>query len=765
VLVVQAQVALVGQLLKERFGKRLGVVDDDVVLLDPATGTGTYLLAALDQGLAAATELYGPGEAAGRATVAASNFHGFELLVGPYAVAHLRVAQRILDEGGALPPDGAHVYLSDTLESPFVPGESRQTSLMHRKLSEESERARKVKADRRVLVCIGNPPYDRQQIEPEDEGTQRKGGWVRFGDDGEEPILDDFVEPVKQAGAGGQLKNVYNDYVYFWRWALWKVFEQSGEGGIVSFITASSYLRGPAFGGMRRVMRETFDDLWIIDLGGDNLGARKSENVFAIQTPVAIAVGVRAGEPDPAGPAAVHYCGALVEGTQAEKLARLAEIESLDDLTWEECFSGWEEPLLPERAGNYFSWPALTDAFPWQHSGVQFKRTWPISPDPEVLRRRWAALVEAAPERRGRLMRSTGARNPDRGAGDLIDPREQLDPVSRLGGRCQPKKAVAYGYRSLDRQFVLPDARLIDRPRPPLWIALGSSQVFMISLLTGLLGDGPAAIATANISDLDHFRGSFGAKHVIPLWRDSGATEPNVTSGLLATLNGSLGTVAPESLFAYVYGVLNSDYTERFRTELEIPGPRIPITKDEGLFEKMVALGERLIWLHTYAERFVPEGEEFGGVPSGQAKCVVAVPADEAKYPESFAYDRDAKRLSVGEGLFAPVAPEVWDFNVSGLQVVKSWLSYRMKEGAGRRSSPLDEIRPERWPASFTEELCKLLWIVEHTIEIAPQASALLDEIVDGPVFAADELPAPSDEERLAPKVASEEPEQLSIGD
>ena len=70
-------------------------------------------------------------------------------------------------------------------------------------------------------------------------------------------------------------------------------FESKSGPGIVSFITASSYLRGPGFAGFRQVMRQTFDDLWIIDLEGDNHGSRKTENVFAIQTPVAIAIGVR----------------------------------------------------------------------------------------------------------------------------------------------------------------------------------------------------------------------------------------------------------------------------------------------------------------------------------------------------------------------------------------------------------------------------------------------------------------------------------------
>ena len=113
------------------------------------------------------------------------------------------------------------------------------------------------------------------------------------------PLLADFLKPLEALGWGVHAKNLYNDYVYFWRWALWKVFENKGGPGIVSFITAASYLRGPGFAGMRQVMRQTFDELWIIDLEGDNLGARKTENVFAIQTPVAIAIGVRYGEPQP----------------------------------------------------------------------------------------------------------------------------------------------------------------------------------------------------------------------------------------------------------------------------------------------------------------------------------------------------------------------------------------------------------------------------------------------------------------------------------
>ena len=125
-------------------------------------------------------------------------------------------------------------------------------TLTFKALTQEHEAARKVKQDGEILVCLGNPPYDRQQIEEGDEITHRKGGWVRKGDQieggadqekqGERPIFEDFLDPARKAGAGIHLKNLYNDYVYFWRWALWRLFEQQKCGGIVTFITASSYL-------------------------------------------------------------------------------------------------------------------------------------------------------------------------------------------------------------------------------------------------------------------------------------------------------------------------------------------------------------------------------------------------------------------------------------------------------------------------------------------------------------------------------------------
>ena len=753
---MRAQVRLVGELLRERFGKELTYADDGVVTLDPAAGTGTYPLAVIEHALAVVGERLGIGAVPGYASALARKVHAFELLVGPYAVAHLRVSERIQARGGVLPDDGAHVYLADTLESPHAatPG---LMALSLRALIHEHERARRIKADTRVLVCLGNPPYDRQEINPDDEETQRKGGWVRFGEPDAQsdaagdarPLLEDFLDPVRRAGAGGHLKNLYNDYVYFWRWALWKVFDSTGGPGIVSFITAASYLRGPGFAGMREVMRRTFDELWIIDLEGDSLGARKTENVFAIRTPVAIAVGVRYSDPRPDAPAESWY--ARISGTAEEKLARLDEIRGFEDIEWQTCFEDWQQPLLPEGTGDYYSWPFLTDLFPWQYSGVQAKRTWPIGPDVETLERRWQALLEASDRRSA--MRVTSPNQLERSTSDLLTGNE-LIRLRDVSVGTEPTSLVPYAYRSFDRQWLLADARLLDRPRPPLWHAHSDRQVYLTSLLTKVLGAGASATVTAHIPDMDHFCNR-GGKDVIPLWRDAEATELNVTDGLLATLASELGrSVTPADLFTYSYALLASPaYVDRFSEELTVPGPRVSLTKDPELFRRAADMGAELIWRHTYGQRFTDADRGRGNVPPGSARCVQQVGETPDAYPERFDYNETTETLWVGAGRFEPVSREVWEFSVSGFSVVRSWLGYRMRDGSGRRSSPLDEIRPERWTAQFTRELLELLWALEATVERQPTLAQLLAEVVAGPCFAADELPKPSNWERQAPRV------------
>jgi len=748
--VVKTQVKLIDELLRTKFDKEYSFTDSNVITLDPAAGTGTYILTALEHALDRISDEKGPGIRASAATMAANNIHAFELLVGAYAVAHLRITQQILLEGGTLPDDGAHVYLTDTLESPHeVPP---QYPMLYKQLGEEHKRAQKIKASIPVFVCMGNPPYDRQQIESEEEYPEkRKGGWVRFGDEGVENsgILQDFLKPLANGGLGLHAKNLYNDYVYFWRWALWKVFESKPGPGIISFITASSYLRGPGFIGMREVMRRTFDDLWIIDLEGDNLGARKTDNVFAIQTPVAIAIGVRYDSPNSETSAKVYY--AKVEGTEEEKLAMLGTITNFKDLKWRECPSDWVAPFLPISDKAYWDWPLITDIFPWQESGMQFKRPWPIGETQEVLKLRWKRFLSA--KDRKALFKETRDRKIDKSYPSLGNSVIKDMTLSKLQGNATMPAPIKISYRSFDRHWALVDSRLGDFLRPSMYRTHSDNQIYMTSLLTNVLGKGPVAITTSLMPDLDHFRGSFGAKHVIPLWCDTAGTLPNVTNGFISLLTKAYGkAVNAEDLFAYCYAILATPkYVEAFWDELTIPGPRIPITRDNKKFEQVSSLGRKLIWLHTYGERFVPISMKPGTVPQGTARCKIGTPATPVDYPNEFSYDYATQELHVGKGIFNHVRPEVWEFSVSGFEVVKSWLSYRMYERKGKKSSPLDDIRPETW--QFDNELLDLLWVLDATIDLMPEVTAAFEGVLKSDLFSAQDFPVPTDVERKGPQV------------
>ena len=292
-------------------------VDPDkpfVSMIDPATGTGTFLVQWLRQARHSFLQ-HRPSEEwsehlRGRLL---SSMHAFELMLAPYAIAHLKVALELHAAGAG---DGTlQILLTDTLEHA---GRQGQLATAMDPVADEGRKAGTLKEHERFTVIIGNPPYDREQRETGDK-SRRKGGVVRHGAPGVAPklgidpvrrraaagsaagsarivpLLASVTEPMKAASLGGHLNNVYNDYVYFWRWAVWQAVELQPGPGVVAFITAASYVDGVSMGGVRHLLREAFDELWIVDLGGDGRGARKEENIFDIKTPVAIAVGVRTG--------------------------------------------------------------------------------------------------------------------------------------------------------------------------------------------------------------------------------------------------------------------------------------------------------------------------------------------------------------------------------------------------------------------------------------------------------------------------------------
>lgn len=225
---------------------------------------------------------------------------------------------------------------------------------------------------------------------------------------------------------------------------------------------------------------------------------------------------------------------------------------------------------------------------------------------------------------------------------------------------------IHYGFRSFDRQWIIPDNRLINRPNPTLWSLHSKKQIYLTALRSISPTNGLGLSFTSYTPDLDHYNGRGG--RVFPLWADSAGTTPNLHPAVLAKLGESYGSaVSAEDLFAYVAAIAaHPAYTARFAPDLVQPGLRIPMTADAALFVEAAALGREVVWLHTFGERFVdaaqgrpagpprlPAGER-PGVPEGGA-----IPSTAEGMPETIAYDAAARRLRVGEGCVDNVAPEV----------------------------------------------------------------------------------------------------------
>ncbi|MBN1322248.1 MAG: N-6 DNA methylase [Thermoleophilia bacterium] len=758
--VVEGMVRFVDHLLVERFHKRLGFADPSVVTLDPATGTGTFPLSVLNHGGERAQNLRGEAGQQQAAKSLEKTLFAFEILPGPYAVAHLRLGLRIrkMDEDFSGAPQ---VVLTDTLESPEAAESQVQAFGDADLLAIERDRARQIKRERRVTVVIGNPPYRRVKKSSSGPGG---GSWILKGTrqsrgKGGRSLFDDILDVAKAHTIFSHQASLYNLYVFFWRWAIWKAFEAHGPGpGVVAFITASSWLDGPGFMGLRQLVREVCDEAWVLDLGGDNKGANPEENVFAIETPVAIVVMVRDQVSDKQAMAPVHY--RRITGTREEKLGAMDRIAAaVDPLVgdWEDAPNEPRAPFVPHVGGTVWdNMPLLKDIFPWQQPGCKFNRLWPIAPSSEDLALRWERFVSADRAEKERLFQTA-----DSGR-NIFTQVGTLRPLAELVPGAAHRPIARYGYRSFDRQWAFNDPRLAALDRPALWQSRSDKQVFLASLMTGGLSAGPAMTVTPHTPDLHYFVGHSGGKDIIPLYRDIEARRPNVTSGLLGFIGTALAipTPTPEDLASYVYSILSSPrFQARFPKELSGKhGIHLPITANASTWSEAVAKGRYLLWLHTYGERFRDEAGGRGRYVPGVAGLGWRRPV--TKMPigsDQVGYSAADRELVVGDGRVSGVDPSSWGYSVSGMQIVKKWLGYRTMKGAGRAAiskNPLDKIRDETWHDEWNDELLDLLRVLTLTVQQQPEQADLVDRICDGALVPASILPKPTAAERRPPPTA-----------
>lgn len=751
--VVSAMVRLVDEALRgPLFERSAGLASSDVTLADPAVGTGTFLLGVLRQIAKTIANDQGKGAVRGAIQAAAKRLVGFELQFGPFAVAQLRLIAEMQALMERRPGEAPHVpelklFITNTLGNPFI---EEETLAQSGAIAKSRRDANTVKKTQKITVVIGNPPYK--------EKAKGRGGWIEAGSGGKLVAPMDWWKPPLAWGVGAHAKHLKNLYVYFWRWATWKVFgtgnyaatgfPDKDEEGIVCFISVAGFLNGPGFERMREDLRRTCSEIWVIDCSPDGHQPEVPTRIFqGVQQPVCIVLAAKKLGKDKEVPAQVRF-RALPKGRREEKFDALEKL-TLEPDGWEDCPSDWRAPFFPAATGAWATFPPLKLFFDYDGSGVMPGRTWIIAPDPQSLKDRWAKLTgEKNLTKKEELfhphlrLRMPGDKHISKTlAAGLVGHEERLEAV--IDDKLPVIQPVRYGFRSFDRQWIIPDARLINQPNPTLWSAYSPRQVYLTALERVSPKAGPAITLTGLIPDLDHYHGRGGRVH--PLWRDAAAKEPNISTELLGLLADTYGhPVSAEDVMAYLAAVMaHPAFTKRFLPDLVQPGLRVPLTADKELFAEAAALGREVIWLHTYGERFADKDagrpKEPPRMPPDSRPSIPAegeIPGEPEPLPETMEYDAVKQQLYVGKGFVDNVSPQMWNYEVSGKQVVWHWFSYRRQDrsrpqiGDKRPPSPLDFIQPDYWLAEYTSDLIDLLNVLGRLVALEPKQADLLDRIL-----------------------------------
>ena len=335
--------------------RKAGATFPRVLILDPAVGTATFLY---DVVKLIHEKLRQEGQLGGWNDYVAQHLlprlFGFELLMAPYAIAHLKLEMLLRETGYSFPGDKRlGIYLTNTLEEAI----KRSETLFASWITEEANAAAQIKKDLPIMVVLGNPPYAGI--------SANRGPWIT-------ELIDDYKQ-VDGQPLGERKHWLQDDYVKFIRFGQWRI-ERTGQG-VLAYISNHGYLDNPTFRGMRQSLMDTFTDIYLLDLHGSTKkreiapDGSKDQNVFDIQQGVAIGIFVK--EPGKQGPAKVHH--ANLWGLRESKYQVLSESD-IADTDWTSLsphsphylFVPRDEKLLAEYEQGW----KVTEIFPINCTGI-----------------------------------------------------------------------------------------------------------------------------------------------------------------------------------------------------------------------------------------------------------------------------------------------------------------------------------------------------------------------------------------------------------
>ncbi|EHM4979609.1 DNA methyltransferase [Campylobacter jejuni] len=667
----------IDEALKQDFNHKKGLseaLDKNITLLDFATGTGTFLLEAFRKALEPISKNsvnYNP-------KVLIDKFCGFEFLIAPYTIAHLKISQSFKEEFNSPLNDdeSLKIALTNTLYSKSISKEQNDQNTLFTliDLTKEFKKTQKIKEEQ-ILIITGNPPYSGASSNKglyEDEIKISYGlepSKANLNNEQKKWISSYFKEKSKQNTSTfkaiyekHKLENEKNskvmldDYVKFIRFAQSKIDSQ--ESGIFAFISNNSFLDNPTFRGMRYSLMQSFDKIYILNLHGDTRKKEKApdgskdDNVFDIMQGVSINIFIK--QNSKAKNTNIYYHD--LYGKRKDKYEFLYE-NDLNSIKW---------TLVKNNEPFYLFLPQNNDLLEEYNKGISVKDIFMLS------------SVGIASSKDAILISTNN--------------KKLEQQVYNFYNEFDKKYIKEIAYKPFDTQKIYYDIKKVERPRIDIMEHfLGYENIGLIYDRGTNLKEISNLFISSKVID-KHLVGA--NSYVSPLYlypttrskkflekENPNFNEENFTSKI-ENFKESFRTFidelykekfSPEDILGYIYAVLfHKIYREKYLDFLKIDFPKIPFTKDKNTFKNLSKLGLKLVNLHLLKndELDFNVGEAlFKDIKNKNFKI------------QKIKYNKDVKELFINESLyFNKVSPEIYEFKIGGYAVLDKYLKSHKEE-------------------------------------------------------------------------------------
>ncbi|EAH8562304.1 DNA methyltransferase [Campylobacter jejuni] len=667
----------IDEALKQDFNHKKGLseaLDKNITLLDFATGTGTFLLEAFRKALEPISKNsvnYNP-------KVLIDKFCGFEFLIAPYTIAHLKISQSFKEEFNSPLNDdeSLKIALTNTLYFKSISKEQNDQNTLFTliDLTREFKKAQKIKEEQ-ILIITGNPPYSGASSNKglyEDEIKISYGlepSKANLNNEQKKWISSYFKEKSKQNTSTfkaiyekHKLENEKNpkvmldDYVKFIRFAQSKIDSQ--ESGIFAFISNNSFLDNPTFRGMRYSLMQSFDKIYILNLHGDTRKKEKApdgskdDNVFDIMQGVSINIFIK--QNSKAKNTNIYYHD--LYGKRKDKYEFLYE-NDLNSIKW---------TLVKNNEPFYLFLPQNNDLLEEYNKGISVKDIFMLS------------SVGIASSKDAILISTNN--------------KKLEQQVYNFYNEFDKKYIKEIAYKPFDTQKIYYDIKKVERPRIDIMEHfLGYENIGLIYDRGTNLKEISNLFISSKVID-KHLVGA--NSYVSPLYlypttrskkflkkENPNFNEENFTSKI-ENFKESFRTFidelykekfSPQNILGYIYAVLfHKIYREKYLDFLKIDFPKIPFTKDKNTFKNLSKLGLKLVNLHLLKndELDFNVGEAlFKDIKNKNFKI------------QKIKYNKDIKELFINESLyFNKVSPEIYEFKIGGYAVLDKYLKSHKEE-------------------------------------------------------------------------------------